>query len=75
MKVYAFTLNGNLVNFNELRVGSHSSSGMNESVLSSPYRSSYDFVGFIDGYLIRMPDDYLKKSIYGIAKECGLKII
>ena len=29
MKVYAFSLNGNLVNFNELRDSSHSSSDMN----------------------------------------------
>ena len=46
-----------------------------KKLLSSPYRSSYDFVGFIDGYLIWMPDDYLKKSIYGIAKDCGLRVL
>lgn len=46
-----------------------------KTLLSSPQRDNYGFIEFINGILMWMPDDLLKKEIYNIAKQKGLTVL
>lgn len=47
-----------------------------KKLLTSPERDLYDFVGYVSGLVVWMPDnDSLKKDIYKIAESYGYKRI